>query len=277
MFSVEDIFHRLRDFKYSLPTIPTDKLPFYFVKVDVKSCFDTIPQEKLLQLLQSVVSKRQYKICRRIEILPPNKHEYHNKDTFSKKPAMKYYYDGRAAGHPFGNSLQENSELSCKPATIIVDAVSEQIEQRENLLALLYEHVQRNIVKFGKQYFRQVTGVPQGSVLSTLLCSFFYADMERTYLNFLSDGSSLLLRLIDDFLLITTKKRHAVRFFEIMHEGIPEYGLSIKSEKTKTNFDVHNHGDISYDTNKEKFPYCGILIDTKTLDLSKDVERRTCG
>ena len=277
LFSVEDIFHRLKDFKHSLPAFSGTHLPLYFVKVDVKSCFDTIPQDKLLSIIQSVVSKRAYTICRRAEVNPPNKHEYRNSGTFSNRPTIRYLYEGRAAGHKSDRALQEGSGISSKPAAITVDTVSEQVEQRDNLLALLYEHVQRNVVKFGKKYFRQVTGVPQGSVLSTLLCSFFYGDMESKHLSFLEDENSLLLRLIDDFLLITTERRHAVRFLETMHTGVPEYGVFIKSEKTTTNFDVNIGGNRIHGIREREFPYCGITIDTKTLDLSKAVQRRTCG
>lgn len=42
--------------------------------------------------------------------------------------------------------------------------------------------------KIGKDYFRQVVGIPQGSVLSTLLCSFFYGDLERRHLKFTEDS-----------------------------------------------------------------------------------------
>lgn len=35
--------------------------------------------------------------------------------------------------------------------------------------------------QIGNNYYRQVVGIPQGSVLSTLLCSFFYGDLERQF------------------------------------------------------------------------------------------------
>lgn len=38
--------------------------------------------------------------------------------------------------------------------------------------------------QIGKDYFRQKSGIPQGSNLSTHLCSFFYAHMEKKHLGF---------------------------------------------------------------------------------------------
>lgn len=220
-----------------------------------------------------ILSKRQYKISRHAEVRVPNKDDYRKSNAPSKKPAIKFYWSSCAAGYEVEDTLANTYELPCKPGTVRVDAASEQIEQRENLLAILYEHLERNIVKFGQKYYRQVIGVPQGSILSTLLCSFFYADMESKYLSFLESSSSLVLRLVDDFLLITSKKQHALRFLEIMQRGIPEFGLSVKSEKTKTNFNVSIDGKVSYGFKEKSFPYCGIRIDTTTLELSKDQER----
>lgn len=62
-------------------------------------------------------------------------------------------------------------------------------------------------------------GIPQGSVLSTVLCNIFYADLERKKLPFLLDEEGLLLRLIDDFLFITMNREHAKSFLEQMHRG----------------------------------------------------------
>jgi len=71
----------------------------------------------------------------------------------------------------------------------------------------------------GKQFYRQTVGIPQGSVLSTVLCNIFYADLERRRLPFLKDQDGLLLRLIDDFLFISMNKDHAKQFLQTMHDG----------------------------------------------------------
>lgn len=34
------------------------------------------------------------------------------------------------------------------------------------------------VVQIGRHYYRQQVGIPQGSILSTVLCSFFYGDLE---------------------------------------------------------------------------------------------------
>jgi hypothetical protein len=47
------------------------------------------------------------------------------------------------------------------------------------------------LFQIGQRYYRQIVGIPQGSVLSVLLCSFFYGDLERTRLNILDDPKSV--------------------------------------------------------------------------------------
>lgn len=53
---------------------------------------------------------------------------------------------------------------------IIVDQVIHSFEDREELLDLLREHIANHVVKIGKSFYRQTIGIPQGSIVSTLLC-----------------------------------------------------------------------------------------------------------
>ena len=107
-----------------------------------------------------------------------------------------------------------------------------------------------------------------------MLCNYFYADLETHVLQFLNSEDCLLLRLIDDFLLISTDKRKAIRFVEIMHRGVPEYGVTVNARKTLVNFDLNMNGEPVAKVNADqRFPYCGTTIDCKTLDISRNREK----
>jgi len=87
--------------------------------------------------------------------------------------------------------------LSCgnRQLTFLYPKVIYDKESRAEILELLEEHIRENVVKvrtthhyisasdwfhkIGKSYYKQVVGIPQGSVLSSLLCSFFYGDLEE--------------------------------------------------------------------------------------------------
>ena len=148
-------------------------------------------------------------------------------------------------------------------------------ESRKAILDLLEEHIEANLIRIGKRFYRQKNGIPQGSIVSSLLCSYIYAELEREVLGFLDNGQTVLLRLIDDFLVISTDRDIAERFMQVMHAGIPEYGVQVKAEKSRANFDVVVRGkSIARLPEQSDFAYCGNTINTVTLDLSKDHERR---
>jgi telomerase reverse transcriptase len=88
----------------------------------------------------------------------------------------------------------------------------------------------------GNNFYRQIVGIPQGSILSTLLCwyvlkrimrrllicsinSIFYSHMENTHFDDLCLEENLLLRLVDDFLFITNDLNKAKSFISKMHKG----------------------------------------------------------
>lgn len=110
----------------------------------------------------------------------------------------------------------------------------------------------------------------------------------------------LLIRLIDDFLFVTPSRALATQFLETMNASHPEYGCYISAEKSLTNFVVsvessNGKGDASdmvmvprvkssgeprggihaHCTNKSltEFPWCGYLIDTRSLDIRVDYSR----
>jgi telomerase reverse transcriptase len=137
------------------------------------------------------------------------------------------------------------------------------------LLKMLREHITSNTVRIGKKSYRQKKGIPQGSILSSLLCSFFYGAFEAENLSFL-DERSLFVRYIDDFLLITTEATVARRFLDVMVSGNPKYGITVQAPKSRTNFDAAVNGQkIPRLHGTTAFPYIGFTIDTRTLFVSK--------
>ncbi|PNH76610.1 hypothetical protein VD0001_g907 [Verticillium dahliae] len=262
MFSVPDVYRRLNAFKNSLGDTP-GKL--YFVKLDVKAAFDTIPQDAVLKLMQDVTTQDRYKLLKHVEIKAGHVGGVH-KPTRRWQAVAICEHDKT----PFLDRV-ESQLAPTKRHTIFIDNVMQRSEDRRKLLSLMTTHIEQNLVKLGKKYYRQKNGIPQGSVLSSTLCNYFYADLELQHLSFLSGQDCMLSRLIDDFLLITTDVRKARRFVKVMHKGFPDYGVSISPAKTLVNFEMEiDGGSVARLPDGEKFPYCGTLIDCKTLAIGKD-------
>lgn len=276
MFSVGDIYDRISKFKQR---VGSGGRPFFFAKVDVQGAFDTIPQAAVIALMKTVPSEACYEIIKYVEI------QSNDNNTVTNSTVLKRWRSSaRATGSETAFLEMIGQQIaSSKKNTVYVDSVFRKAHKTRDLLALMASHIQQNLVKIGKKYYRQKDGIPQGSVVSSILCNYFYADLERKRLHFLQTDDCLLLRLIDDFLLITTNEGKAARFVTVMQQGMPEYGVTVSPLKTLVNFTMPSDVDGAPDPTAvlmansgdpvEFFPYCGTQINTRTLEISKD---RSC-
>jgi telomerase reverse transcriptase len=91
------------------------------------------------------------------------------------------------------------------------------------------------------------------------------------------NSNSILLRFVDDFLFISTRKDVAASFLAkfingkasfFEYSGFPKYRCFINPEKTLINFqdDLLNSQPIS----SREFPWCGLLINTHDLSVMSD-------
>lgn len=270
------MFPRLSAFKQSLFEQGLGDAPLYFAKVDVQSCFDTIPQRRLLAMVDSLLSMQEYHIGKHVEVRALG--QLQRLDGQYTNPVPQKRYVAHSAGGKdiatFDNLVRDNY-VGSKANTVFVNTSAQKFETKDDLMQLLREHVERNLVKIGKRFYRQKKGIPQGSILSTILCNFFYAELEREVLSFALGADCLLLRLLDDFCLVTTNRAHAARFIQVMHRGHPDYGVEVRSAKSLANFDVaaDDGNRIPRCVSGMRFPYCGVQIDMRTLEVSKSNER----
>ncbi|KAL9066059.1 MAG: hypothetical protein Q9157_007267 [Trypethelium eluteriae] len=275
LFSVNEMFPRLRQFRDRLNFSGDSGNALYFAKVDVRSCFDSIPQQKMMAFMERLITADDYRTARYAEIKALFAgNTTTTKDSYSNisRKFISHAYDGDDF-FDFQDILHDGLSES-KAKTVFVDSVVQKVDTRDNMLNLLSEHVERNIVKVGKKYYRQKHGIPQGSILSSLLCNLFYAQLEKENLSFARDSDCLLLRMIDDFLLISTNQAKAQHFLQIMHDGLPDFGVSVKPEKSLTNFPTAINGfPIATLPQRSPFPYCGSLIDPTSLNITKDRAR----
>ncbi|KAI9655689.1 MAG: hypothetical protein M1831_004841 [Alyxoria varia] len=268
LFSVDEMYGKVRSYKQSLRQSGQAGKRLYFAKVDVTSCFDNLPQSRLLEIVQDLLSSDEYDIARYAEL----RSLFHASPTHdTSRPIKKFHAEAEAAGNFERFERRLRAGKNARKNHVFADNVVHQRVKTEQALGLLNEHILRNIVKIGKKYYRQKRGVPQGSILSTILCNFCYAAFEEEKLGFLSVGDSLLLRLIDDFLLITPDRQVAKRFIEVMHTGDESYGVSVKQEKSLVNFDmkVNSHG-VAMSQKSSAFPFCGMSLDQQSLEITKD-------
>lgn len=266
----------------------------YFVKVDIKSCFDRIPQRKVLGIAQNLISEDSYVLGKYVELVSkhigPKGNNHHSGSSVTKKfiNMAKNEYDCT----PFQDFALEKAAR--KRNMVFVEKISSyQAKDCKSLTDLLEEHVECNLVKvstkdipvlrailtyvcqIGNKYFRQKRGIPQGSLISPLLCSLHYGDLEHELLPFADDEDGVMARMADDFIFITLNRRNAQDFLEIMYHGVPDYGAFVSPDKCLVNFDAEVDGvQINKLEGTPEFPYCGLTINTKSLEIKRDYDKR---
>lgn len=264
MFNKGEIGKRLHDFQAALLQRgwqPGTSL--YFAKVDIQSCFDSIPQDKALQLLQDILAAGSYNMQKYADVSPPSVLQY---DKNSVSGALRSRYASHSTRCDQPASLVE-TDRPLVPYTVRTATAPVVTESQTRLHTLLRTHITQHTIRIGKKEYRQSQGVPQGSVISTLLCNFFYAKYEEQHLGFLRRPDTTMLRLIDDFLVISADRNVVKRFVDQMHAGNIDYGITVRASKTV----------LSWEHDLNTFPFCGLEIDTHTLQVLKHAGNKGAG
>ncbi|KAL0484912.1 telomerase reverse transcriptase [Acrasis kona] len=193
VFNALDIYKRYLPFvklwrwQQSHNAFQSNASKVYFVSVDVKSAFDSVPHDKLLSvMLNKVLKEDEYQIIKYNAVRP-----------FLGRPSIKYE---RAVctpdEFPLFPEYAKNVLSKRYSRSILTDKVFYKFMDREEIVNMLRCHVRKNYVVRGRGvksvYYRQKKGIPQGSVLSPLMCSYFYADLEYSHLSDLPGTCSLV-------------------------------------------------------------------------------------
>ncbi|XP_045042162.2 telomerase reverse transcriptase isoform X2 [Desmodus rotundus] len=267
LLGMDDIYRAWRDFV--LRVRAQDPEPqLYFVKVDVMGAYDALPQNRLVEVIANVIEPQEHTYCLRQYAVVQRTAHGHVRKSFKRH--VSTFTDLQPYMKQFVQQLQKTSSL--RDAVVIEQSCSLN-EASSSLFDFFLRLVHNHVIRIGGKFYVQCQGIPQGSILSTLLCSLCYGDMEsRVFPGLQQDG--VLLRLVDDFLLVTPHLTQAKAFLRTLVKGVPEYGCMANLEKTVVNFPVED--DILGGATPLQlpahclFPWCGLLLDTRTLEVFCD-------
>ncbi|KAK9958214.1 hypothetical protein ABG768_012388 [Culter alburnus] len=261
----QDIHRVLKNFS---PQQKSSPRPLYFVKVDVSGAYDSLPHQKLVEVLGEVLGPfveqsfflRQYARVWNDPNQGLRKH-FCTKAEMSEPLNMKgFVVDEQASG-----SLRD---------AILVERHSSEVRGGD-VFQFFQKMLSSYVIHHDNKMFRQVCGIPQGSSVSALLCNLCYGHMENSLLKGIAKGGCLM-RLVDDFLLITPHLSKATEFLTTLLAGVPDYGCKINPQKVAVNFAVCEEwvrSGVSVFPSCCLFPWCGLLLNTHTLDVYKDYSR----
>ncbi|KAM4875939.1 telomerase reverse transcriptase [Thomomys bottae] len=240
----------------------------YFVKADVTRAYEAIPQDRLVEVVARAIQPGERTYC--IRHYAVVQRTFQGRAHRSFRTHVSTFSDLQPYLRQFLEHLQDTRSL--RDAVVIEQSCSLH-EASSDLFDFFLSFVHSSVVRIGSRYYVQCQGIPQGSILSPLLCSLCYGDMENKLLaEIQQDG--VLLRLVDDFLLVTPHLSKAEAFLRVLVQGVPAYGCEINMQKTVVNFpveglDLPGAGPVQLPAHC-LFPWCGLLLDTQTLEVFCD-------
>ncbi|KAJ1722092.1 Telomerase reverse transcriptase [Coemansia erecta] len=233
----------------------------YMAKCDIRRAFDTISQDKLLELLRERILDKDANYALHKFWYASLGSDIDRKCVFRATPLSDV--------SSFEAVLQSMSKRSKQ--IVYGDWSEGRFVYMEDIYQTIEKSVRENLVLSSIGMLEQRTGIPQGSTLSTMLCNLFYGQLEHDYLASIVDPTcTLVMRLVDDFLIVSTSRDQVAASLKRLMEGFPEYGCQLNVDKTLANFDVDIGGRQVSRTFGDLFPWCGKLISSKTLDVMID-------
>mmetsp|Transcript_7371 Transcript_7371/g.11033 ORF Transcript_7371/g.11033 Transcript_7371/m.11033 type:complete len:1093 (-) Transcript_7371:182-3460(-) len=235
----------------------------FAAKFDVVSSFDTILSKRLvLDVLPRLIKGSDYLVLR-----------YRKFHWISRRKGVRWARKVIVSENQEESSflrLARNKICEQGRSSVLVDDVSVLHISRVDVLQALSHVILKNLVEVNGKFHLQSTGIPQGMPLSSMLAVMYYADLERS--TELADyarisSPSINLRFVDDFFLATASQEAFTGYTKLMTAGFSEYGTAMSQRKS-----ILNYGNATGEF-KVKIPWCGLLIDTFSMEVLVDYSR----
>lgn len=263
-FSIRDIAHNIGLFKHDLISKYTQIPKLFMLKFDMKHCFDNLSQERILksvndlfdedsndkiyyvrQFVESSFFKQELKKQRYVIKDESNVHEYN-------------ILEGQSSNFQFNESPK-----------IIVDKAKTIRFKKSQVLEVIREHVLHSTMVLPnntEKCFKRKKGVFQGLPLLATLCDLVYNSLVDENFQFLFKKSdSILLRLVDDFLVISTEKSQCQKVYDIaLGEAFQSSGALVNTSKTSW---VETTADLEV-----YIKFVGLKINPSTLEIMPDAD-----
>ncbi|QLQ80465.1 hypothetical protein HG537_0D04650 [Torulaspora globosa] len=237
LYSVNQIGTHLAKFKASLLNKYGEIPKLHYLRFDIISCYDFIPREKVL----SVIRKTLMNDC----------------GFFVRSQS---YYDTKK-----GILRTRNVVNGCrkpKKEEVYIDNVRTFFVSADDLIHTVMTELFQSALSFnGKCYLRK-TGLFQGTSLSALLVDLVYDELLEHYEIFHSskEDDTIVLRLADDFLILSTSELRIARAREEVLNGFAEFNAEVKRSKLISSVGKAPNQELSF---------CALDIDIRTLEISK--------
>lgn len=213
-----------------------NKKNLYILKMDVKKCFDNIKHNYLERLIDKLFKKDYYVVRTFSELVVKN---YNNllkiNNNFLRPTKTKCIT-------VFNEFLEYPEYFKKFSEKILLDDIYVKEYTRDEMVKIVKRVLLNNKISYKNQIFKQTEGIPQGSILSSLICALYYSQLDKKYFNkVMKDGQ--IIRFVDDFLVISENKSDILNFLKISKK-LSKFGVTFQTKKTESNFDVTEENDL---------------------------------
>ena len=307
-FGIDDIYDRFTLFRKTIRAncadvdknaTSTSHLPQFYVGVlDLEKCYDNVNTSQLFNVIRNLIEKSPLQSMTNNEGCILQRYSVSHRIASMERGVSKSIRHICTAGDmfKFEEAARELSQSYRK--SIISDNVVHGRITKEEMLRVLRAHLFSHVVNMpslpssgpsngvysAPNQFTQIQGIPQGSVLSPILCNLYYGNAEREIFGASEEVERLgigvktfIIRMMDDYIIISTDENACKYFLQRAHLALRPYGGGVNPLKTRVNFDVN----IELDGRRiplqristRDMPWCGLLVDTHTLEIKPCMRR----
>lgn len=248
LLSHRDIISKLNSYRCE------DKGPSYMLKIDLKKCFDKIPHPQLQVILKSLFLDSTYRV-----------RKYYILEKISGRSKIKMV---RREGHRRISFYDLMKEEKLNHNQIICDNVYDDERTKFSLIKSIEQGIFNNVIKYKNRYYKQILGIPQGSIISPLLCSIYLSMIDMQYLNDIMING-FFRRYIDDFIVISPNIQEPLALLRKITE-LKHLGLEVNESKIESNFVCPEFAALGFklECPSEKYiQWCGLKIYSESLGV----------
>ncbi|KAG2736894.1 hypothetical protein G9P44_000984 [Scheffersomyces stipitis] len=221
----------------------------------MKTCYDNLNQSRIVVSLESLFDG----IDDDTEFFTRQYSENSTRNSKLKAMITEIRHGGNAHTYKLDESL-----ISKNDARVLIDRTKTLKFSKKEILEISKTQIFDSIVSInGGKFYSRKTGIFQGLPLSGTFCDIVYDDMIQEQFQFLlCCEDSLIARLADDFLVITTRFNNYQKVLDVINgESLNEYGAVVNSEKTSI---------INDRNTTDSFRFVGLVIEIGTLEISRE-------
>lgn len=250
-------------------------------KFDIERCFDSISHGRIFKILDFLMEHCPDQLMiKKYDVLSMSNDQI-------KKSFRKYTCKINEISQ-FEELIKRNCDRFDK-SMIFVDKVNGIFCDKIKIFDMIKDHVGNNKILLENIIYRQGVGLPQGSVLSTLICSYVYGHFDQLYFQeFIQNPKCLLMRYIDDYILISTEKSLVNKFinaigkksqlnliFIVKDDSFDsDFGFRVNVSKCHSSFyNIKTSYQIKNNHDESKFHWCGFDINVLDLSTSAHLEK----